>query len=433
VKNCGEDSVSNHQGLKSRNLITFPLDIPEVDVISVEINERGDYIVRVESTRNSAVCRFCGGWITKPNGHGREIELRHLPILGHRLYIRLRPKRYECPKCRGKTTTQELDWYEPKSPHTKAYDRHLMLQLINSTVEDVRRKEDLGYDAVDGAIERCIHDGVNWNEFTELKIIGIDEIAMRKGHANFVAILTTQQSDGHVALLGVLADRQKETVRQFLESIPKRLWQTMEKVCTDMWEGYTNAVTEFVSAHPEISVDVVVDRFHVAENYRECVDNLRKQECRRLKKELSEAKYTDIQGVLWPIRKNSENLTTEEQKKLALLFAYSPALKLAYTFREELTSIFELPLTKEEAREQIIEWQNKVSRSALTCFDKFLTTLNNWLDKIVNYFEGRFSSGFVEGLNNKIKTTKRRCYGILRNTTLFQRLYLDLEGYRSFA
>jgi transposase len=308
-----------------------------------------------------------------------------------------------------------------------------MLQLINSTVEDVRRKEDLGYDAVDGAIERCIHDGVNWNEFTELKIIGIDEIAMRKGHANFVAILTTQQSDGHVALLGVLADRQKETVRQFLESIPKRLWQTMEKVCTDMWEGYTNAVTEFVSAHPEISVDVVVDRFHVAENYRECVDNLRKQECRRLKKELSEAEYADIQGVLWPIRKNSENLTTEEQKKLALLFAYSPALKLAYTFREELTSIFELPLTKEEAREQIIEWQNKVSRSALTCFDKFLTTLNNWLDKIVNYFEGRFSSGFVEGLNNKIKTTKRRCYGILRNTTLFQRLYLDLEGYRSFA
>jgi transposase len=356
-----------------------------------------------------------------------------LPILGHRLYIRLRPKRYKCPRCNGKTTTQELDWYEPKSPHTKAYDRHLMLQLINSTVEDVSRKEDIGYDAVDGAIERCIQDSVNWDEFTELKIIGIDEIAKRKGHGNFVAIITTQQSDGHVALLGVLADRQKATVRQFLESIPKRLWQTMEKVCTDMWEGYANAVTEFAADHPEVSVDVVVDRFHVAENYRECVDNLRKRECRRLKKELSEAQYAEIQGVLWPIRKNSEDLTTEEKEKLDRLFEYSPDLKLAYTFREELTSIFELPLTKEEANEQIIEWQNKVSRSNLTCFDKFLTTLNNWLDKIINYFAGRVNSGFVEGLNNKIKTTKRRCYGILRNTTLFQRLYHDIEGYRSFA
>lgn len=422
--------MSNHQGLKSRNLITFPLDIPEVEVISVEINERGDYIVTVESTCNGAICQSCGRRITKSNGYGREIELRHLPILGHRLYIRLRPKRYECPDCNGKTSTQELDWYDPKSPHTKAYDRHLMLQLVNSTVEDVRRKEDVGYDAVEGAIDRCIHVSVNWNEFSELKIIGIDEIAMTKGHGNFVAIITTQQTDGHVALLAVLTDRQKETVRQFFESIPSHLWQTMEKVCTDMWEGYANAAAEFDKAHPEVSVDVVVDRFHVAKNYRERVDHLRKQECRRLKKELPEAEYAEIQGVLWPIRKNSKDLTDEELKKLNRLFEYSPDLKSAYYFREDLTSIFEMQLTKEEAKQQLLAWRDKVSQSSLTCFGKFLTTLNNWLDKIINYFDGRFSSGFVEGLNNKIKTTKRRCYGILRNTTLFQRLYLDIEGYR---
>lgn len=425
--------MSNHQGLKSRNLITFPLDIPEVEVISVEINERGDYIVTVESTCNGAICQSCGRRITKSNGYGREIELRHLPILGHRLYIRLRPKRYECPDCNGKTSTQELDWYDPKSPHTKAYDRQLMLQLVNSTVEDVRRKEDVGYDAVEGAIDRCIHVSVNWNEFSELKIIGIDEIAMTKGHGNFVAIITTQQTDGHVALLAVLTDRQKETVRQFFESIPSHLWQTMEKVCTDMWEGYANAAAEFDKAHPEVSVDVVVDRFHVAKNYRERVDHLRKQECRRLKKELPEAEYAEIQGVLWPIRKNSKDLTDEELKKLNRLFEYSPDLKSAYYFREDLTSIFEMQLTKEEAKQQLLAWRDKVSQSSLTCFGKFLTTLNNWLDKIINYFDGRFSSGFVEGLNNKIKTTKRRCYGILRNTTLFQRLYLDIEGYRCFA
>lgn len=425
--------MSNHQGLKSRNLLTFPLDIPEVEVVNVEINERGDYIVTVESTRDSAICQICGEQITKFNGHGRAIELRHLPILGHRVYIRLRPKQYECPKCKGKITTQKLDWYEAKSPHTKAYDRHLMLQLVNSTVEDVSRKENVGYDAVEGAILRCIQTSVNWDEFTELQIIGIDEIAMRKGHRDFVAIITTRRSDGHVALLGVLADRQKETVRQFLESIPQRLYPTLKRVCTDMWEGYANAVTEFAAAHPEVSLEVVIDRFHVAESYREGVDLLRKQECRRLKKELSAEEYAEIQGVLWPLRKNEEDLTAKEQKKLARLFELSPDLKSAYTFREELTSIFEMQLTRAEAKEQILAWQDKVRQSALTCFDKFLTTLNNWLDKILNYFSGRFSSGFVEGLNNKIKTTKRRCYGILRNTTLFQRLYLDLEGYRRFA
>jgi transposase len=420
-------------GLKTRNKITLPLEIPGVEVVDVQMNERGDYIIRVESKRSSAICQHCGRQITKLNGHGREIELRHLPILGHRVYIRLRPKRYECPHCNGKTSTQKLDWYETKSPHTKAYDQHLMLQLVNSTVEDVSRKENVGYDAVEGAIERCIDATVNWDEFTELKIIGIDEIAMTKGRRNFVAIITTQQAGGHVALLGVLADRKKETVRKFLETIPKRLRRTMEKACTDMWDGYTNAVEEFAAAHPEVSIEVVVDRYHVAKNYRECVDKVRKRECRRLKKELPEAEYEEIKGVMWIVRKNNHDLTPDERKKLRRLFELSPELKLAYTFREELTSIFEMQLTKGEGRERLLKWRDKVRRSALTCFDKFLTTLSNWLDKIVNYFADRLSSGFVEGLNNKAKTTKRRCYGILRIDTLFQRLYLDLEGYRYFA
>ena len=73
------------------------------------------------------------------------------------------------------------------------------------------------------------------------------------------------------------------------------------------------------------------------------------------------------------------------------------------------------------------------SQSVLTCFDKFLTTLYNYLDQIVYYFALLFSSVFVEGLNNKIKTTKRRCYVILKTTTLFQLLYLDIENYHHFA
>ena len=127
------------------------------------------------------------------------------------------------------------------------------------------------------------------------------------------------------------------------------------------------------------------------------------------------------------------DLTAEERTKLERLFERSPNLKAAYIFRKDLTSIFETQLAKAEAKEAIRVWQDKVRQSALPCFDKFLPTLNNWLDKILDYFAGRFNSGFVEGLNNKIKTTKRRCYGILNTATLFQRLYLDLEGYRRFA
>lgn len=424
----------NIMGLKSRNMMSIPLDLPKIDVQKVEMNEQDDYIITVKSTKVGTICQHCGRKITKSHGYGRWITLRHLPILGHRVYIRLRPKRYVCSHCNGKTTTQELTWYEVKSPHTKAYDRHLMLQLVNSTVEDVSHKEDVGYDAVEGAIERCIDVTVNWNEFDELSVIGIDEIAMTKGRKNYVALITTQQADGHVAIMAVLPDRKKKTVRQFLENIPRRLWPSMETVCTDMWDGYVNAVEEFAVSHSEVSVQVVVDRYHVAKNYRQCVDKVRIQERRRLKEELSETEYEEVvKGTMWTIRKNNADLEPDERKRLNRLFEYSPKLKLAYTFREELTAIFEMKLTPEEAEKRLLAWADKARRSALTCFDKFLTTLGNWLDKIVNYFANRLSSGFVEGLNNKVKTLKRRCYGILRTTTLFQRLHLDLEGYRQFA
>ena len=419
---------------KSGDMVSFPLGIPKVKVLRVQNNKQGDYIITVESTQNSAVCQKCGRKITKFNGAGRWIKLRHLPILDHRVYIRLRPKRYECPYCNGKTTTQRLEWYEPKSPHTKAYDEYLMRHLVNSTVEDVSRKENVGYDAVEGSIKRHVDTRVDWDELKRIPTIGIDEIALTKGRRNFVAIITSQQANGDVVVLAVLPDRKKKTVREFLESIPECLRQTIETVCTDMWEGYTNAAEEFAAAHAEVSIDVVVDRYHVAKNYRQCVDKLRIQERRRLKKELTATEYKEVvKGTMWIVRKNNQDLTDDQRKRLRRLFEHAPELKLAYTLRQELTAIFELPLTKVQAEERLLKWQDKVRLSGLSCFDPFLTTLGNWLDKILNYFINRLSSGFVEGLNNKIKTIKRRCYGITRVTTLFQRLYLDLEGYRRFA
>ena len=75
----------------------------------------------------------------------------------------------------------------------------------------------------------------------------------------------------------------------------------------------------------------------------------------------------------------------------------------------------------------------RVKKSGLQCFDDFLKTLNHWWVEITNYFVTRANSGFVEGFNNKLKVLKRRCYGIFNLKHLFQRIYLDLEGYGLFA
>jgi len=412
--------------------VSIPLDIPDVEVIDIKTNKKGDYVITVESTLERTTCHQCGREISKFHSHDRAITLRHLPILGHQVYIRLRPKRYECPYCSGnkqrKISTQQLSWYHPKSGHTKAYEEQVLLQLVNSTIQDVAIKEDLGYEAVVGIVNRYVSTQVDWGTFDRLEVVGLDEIALKKGRSDYVVIVTARLKNGQVNVLAVLPNREKKTVKKFLARMPVRLQRTIHTVCTDMWKAYINAVKEVLG-----SAVVVVDRYHVAKKYRDCADKLRQQELKRLKTELSKEQYNTIKGAMWPYRKNKADLKPQEAELLDRLFAYSPSLKLAYDFREQLTAIFEKDLTKSQATQAIKGWRQDVETSQLTCFDPFLITLDTYLDEITNYFLHRDSSGFVEGLNNKIKVLKRRCYGLLNLDHLFQRLFLDLEGYALFA
>ena len=87
---------------------------------------------------------------------------------------------------------------------------------------------------------------------------------------------------------------------------------------------------------------------------------------------------------------------------------------------------------KEQARHQLRGWKGLVRKFGIECFDSFLNTMEKRMEEITNYFVERQSSGFVEGLNNKIKVIKRRCYGILNRNHFFQRLFIDLRGYELF-
>jgi transposase len=200
-----------------------------------------------------------------------------------------------------------------------------------------------------------------------------------------------------------------------------------------MWDGYLTAIAEFIEAHPEIKSKVVIDRFHVAKNYRDGFDTLRKKECRRLRKSMSEESCQEIvKGMHWILRHNYANLTEDEKVRLRALFKHSPQLHEAYSLREELTAILNMHLTVQEGRSRLEKWAKKVKKSTVRTFDKFLKTLRNHIQMIANYFHNRASSGFVEGLNNKLKIVTRRSFGLSRKESLFSRLWLDTSGYKYF-
>ena len=299
---------------------------------------------------------------------------------------------------------------------------------MHSTTEDVSIKEGMSYDSVLGVMERRIASETEWSQYRAISRLGLDEIALKKGHRDFVTIVTGRLENDRIVVLGVLPDRKKDTVVEFLRSIPLRLVATIASVCCDMYEGYTEAVREELP-----KADIVVDRFHVTQHYSKAADKLRQQELKRLKQELPKEEYQLLKGNMWAFRKKKADLVPKERKVLRKLFSLSLDLKQAYQFREQLTAIFELPIKKPAAKRKFRTWIKRVQKSGLTCFDNFIKTLENWLEEISNYFINRDTSGFVEGFNNKIKVLKRRCYGIFNIQHLSQRIFLDLEGYRLFA
>jgi transposase len=105
----------------------------------------------------------------------------------------------------------------------------------------------------------------------------------------------------------------------------------------------------------------------------------------------------------------------------------------AYNLREDLTEQFESDYTKAGAKCAVRAWSKRVCASGLEEFEGFLGTLDRWMDKITHDFQGRQTSGFVEGFNNRVKVLKRRGYGIFNVGKLFQRLTLDLHGYQLFG
>lgn len=190
--------------------INIPLDIPDVDVMAMKQSRDNKIIITVESRQETTKCGVCQQEIRCQYGRGEKIRLRHLPILGQETYIEIRPQRGQCPTCPYQpTTTQRLSWYEQRSPHTKAYDRYLMKQLIGSTVSDVSLKESVGYDAVLGALGRQVASEIDWSQVENLGTIGIDEVAHKKGHKGYRAIVTARQDDGTVLILAVLPNRKK--------------------------------------------------------------------------------------------------------------------------------------------------------------------------------------------------------------------------------
>ena len=247
-------------------------------------------------------------------------------------------------------------------------------------------------------------------DLSELRRLGMDEIALRKGHKEFVVVLV--DLDSH-QLIDMAPSRKHADIKAVLSQWGEAVLAQIEEVSIDLSGNYRGLVRRLM---PE--ADVVADRFHVMKLVNQDLDRARNAFIRKptdLPEGVSvEAAKTAMKNSKYALLKPVENLTDTQQEKLAEVKAVSPELAQMHAHKEAFRALFEHS-DSAQATLALLYWM----KAAQTLYESAVGTMTRWFGEIVQYFEHRTTSGVVEGINNKLKLIKRSGYGF-RNFERFR-------------
>ena len=79
--------------------------------------------------------------------------------------------------------------------------------------------------------------------------------------------------------------------------------------------------------------------------------------------------------------------------------------------KEDFRHIFDKVHSRDKAERFLTAWIYRARLTGNKFLLKFVSTLQNWWNEILEYFIERITNGFVEGLNNSIRNIIRSAFG----------------------
>lgn len=242
-------------------------------------------------------------------------------------------------------------------------------------------------------------------QLTDLKYLGVDEVARAKGHDYMTVIY--DMVEGH--LIGVETGRTADVFSGFLKQLPAETTEKIEAVAMDMGPSYQKSVRDCLP-----NADVVFDRFHVMKNYSKALSNQRRIEFRKANKAGKEL----LTGTHYLVLKNADKLDESQTQKLQRLLDENANLNTLYILKEHLQALWESE-TVELMLERLEAWCRIADQSAMLYLKKFAKSLRSHRVGICNYAKHKLTSARIEAGNISIGMIRKRARGI-RDTEYFK-------------
>ncbi len=285
--------------------------------------------------------------------------------------------------------------------HTKRFAYYVGRRCRSATIKDIAAELHLGWDSVKELDKQYMRAQLAKAGTPGPKVIGIDEISIRKGHS--YRIVVSDLIRARPIWFGG-ADRSEASMAQFYEWLGKRKSERIGLAVMDMWKPFRNAT----HAHAPRAA-VLFDKFHIMRHLGEALDKVRKSEYARL----SGSDRRFIKGQKYTLLSHRENLTLEGRQALKALLAANKRLNTAYLLKESFGQLWSYE-REGWARRFFENWRAALKWQRLGPYESFAEMIDRHWDGIAAYCkpENKVSLGFVEGLNNKIRVIQRRAYGL---------------------
>ena len=161
------------------------------------------------------------------------------------------------------------------------------------------------------SVKHAVYWGVAHQDLDQIEAIGVDEIQWQRGQSYLT--LVYQIEDGMKRLLWVAQERTEDSLRRFFMTLSEEARLSIRFVCSDMWKPYLNVIAEQVKQAVH-----VLDRFHIMKKMNEALDEVRRGEAARLKRDGYEPV---LKHSRWCLLKRPENRTEKETVKLSELLS----------------------------------------------------------------------------------------------------------------
>jgi transposase len=380
-------------------LFTELLGLPGIDVENY-YNVDDKIILEVESHSERAVCPRCHNE-SRHLHQNHSYFVRDLNLMERSVLLKVNRRQFKCKTC-NKPFSEELNFVGKRRKHTDRFAEMIVRQVIHSDMHNVARNHDLSDEEVWSLIE-YISKKKLVIDLSNLKRLGMDEIALRKGDNSYITVLV--DLDRRIPI-GFVCSRKHKDIKEVLMEWGKEVLEKIQEVSIDMSGNYRSLVQKIL---PDAAI--IADRFHVMKMVNQELNKVlikekkasqetgNEEEKAEAKKAFSQSKY----AVLKP----EENLTDKQRLKLEEVRRISPILAEMHRQKEEFRNIFEKTKDCTEGTFKLMDWLLEGEKN----YGKSVGTIKRWFGEIVGYFENRTTSGAVEGINNRLKLIKRLGYG----------------------